>query len=77
MGASMGMLGTARAQYHLRQCSVFLPNMYPLNQPEVMVSCAQQKIDAEGRLTDQDTRERIHALLKALIAWTWQLRCQQ
>src|SRR3954464_9460593 len=28
MGASVGMLGTARAQYHLRQIMVFL-NMFP------------------------------------------------
>ena len=33
MGASIGMLGTARAQYHLRQSFVFL-NVYPLNRPE-------------------------------------------
>jgi len=30
LGASSGMLGTAHAQYHLRQVFVFL-NMYPLN----------------------------------------------
>src|SRR5512136_247011 len=34
MGASIGSIGTARAQYHLRQTFVFL-NMYPVNQPEV------------------------------------------
>jgi len=32
MGVSIGMLGTARAQYPLRQTMVFL-NMYPLNRP--------------------------------------------
>ena len=36
MGAAIGMIGTARAQYHLRQCCVFL-NMHPVNQPEVMI----------------------------------------
>ena len=39
MGASVGNFGTARAQYHLRQTFVFL-NMYPINQPEVMISNA-------------------------------------
>jgi chromate reductase len=43
MGASGGMLGTARAQYHLRQTCVFL-NMHPLNRPEVMVAFAQEKM---------------------------------
>ncbi|HZJ43769.1 MAG TPA: NAD(P)H-dependent oxidoreductase, partial [Pyrinomonadaceae bacterium] len=39
MGASVGALGTARAQYHLRQMFVFL-NMHAVNQPEVMISNA-------------------------------------
>jgi chromate reductase len=73
MGASMGMLGTARAQYHLRQSCVFL-NMYPLNNPEVMVPVAQEKIDDQGRLTDPTTRKKIAELLEALIAWTRRLR---
>ena len=69
MGATSGGLGTARAQYHLRQSFVFL-NMYPLNRPEVMVSTAQEKIDANGRVTDQKTREKIKELLESLVAWT-------
>jgi chromate reductase len=73
MGASIGMLGTARAQYHLRQSIVFL-NMYPLNQPEVMVPFAQEKIDQNGRLTDQKTREKIRELLEALVSWTKKLK---
>jgi chromate reductase, NAD(P)H dehydrogenase (quinone) len=73
MGASIGMLGTARAQYHLRQCFIFL-NMVPLNQPEVMVPFVEQKMDQNGRLTDDKTREKIRELLGALIAWTKRLR---
>jgi chromate reductase len=73
MGASIGMLGTARAQYHLRQSMVFL-NMYPLNQPEVMVPFAQEKIDQNGRVTDQKTREKIKELLEALVSWTKKLK---
>ena len=37
MGASIGMLGTARAQYHLRQSMVIL-NAHIMNRPEIMVS---------------------------------------
>lgn len=74
MGASIGRIGTARAQYHLRQSCVFL-NMYPLNQPEVMVGSAQNVIDANGKLTDDDTRERVRELLKALVVWAGRLRC--
>ena len=72
MGASIGSIGTARAQYHLRQSCVFL-NMYPLNRPEVMVAQAQNKIDADGRLTDKETKVRIRGLLEALVGWTRKL----
>lgn len=44
MSASIGMLGGARAQYHLRQMFVFL-NMHPVNGPEVIVTSAQNKFD--------------------------------
>jgi chromate reductase len=54
MGASVGTLGTARAQYHLRQVFVFL-NMHALNRPEVMISNAAQRFDGQGQLTDTTT----------------------
>eukprot|EP01034_Spumella_vulgaris_P013295 gene13295-16956_t len=41
-GASMGVLGTARAQYQLRQTLVFLDGR-PVNKPEVMIAQAQNK----------------------------------
>jgi len=73
MGASVGTLGTARAQYHLRQSCVFL-NMHPLNQPEVMVPFAHEKIDKDGKVTDQKTKEKIKELLESLVAWTRRLK---
>src|ERR1041385_1484034 len=62
MGASVGTIGTARAQYHLRQMMVFL-NMFPINQPEVMISQASKRFDAQGNLTDEDTRNHIQKML--------------
>jgi chromate reductase len=73
MGASMGMMGTARAQYHLRQCFVWL-NMYPLNKPEVMVPVAQDKIDQDGNVTDAKTKEKIAELVAALADWCRRLK---
>lgn len=73
MGASIGALGTARAQYHLRQSCVFV-DMYPLNRPEVMVPTVQDKVDESGRITDEKTRAKIKELLEALVAWTRQLK---
>ena len=69
MGASGSALGTGRAQYHLRQCFVFL-EMYALNQPEVLINHADKKFDAKGNLTDEPTRERMRQMLAALIDLT-------
>ena len=73
LGASVGMLGTARAQYHLRQMFVFL-NMFPLNQPEVMIAQAAEKFDHEGNLKDQITTQKIRELLETLTEWTKSLQ---
>jgi chromate reductase, NAD(P)H dehydrogenase (quinone) len=73
MGASVGMLGTARAQYHLRQVFVFL-NMYPLNQPEVMIAHAAERFDAAGNLLDAHAQDLIRQLLRNLVAWSRFLR---
>lgn len=72
MGATTGMLGTARAQYHLRQI-IQSVNMHALNRPEIMVSQAAQKFDASLRLTDEQTREKVQKQLAALIEWTRRL----
>lgn len=72
MGASISRLGTARAQYHLRQSCVFL-NMYPLNQPEVMVADAARHFDESGRFTDEGGRKLIAQQLVNLEAWVHRL----
>jgi chromate reductase len=69
MGASSGTMGTVRAQYHLRQICVFL-NLFPLNQPEVMIGNAAERFDAEGNLTDEATKDHIRKLLQSLVDWT-------
>jgi chromate reductase len=73
MGASAGTFGTGRAQYHLRQSFIFL-NGLVMNRPEVMIPAAQNKFDADGKLTDQQTRDFIAAHLAALKAWVLRLR---
>lgn len=67
MSASGGLLGGARAQYHLRQSLTAL-NMRPLNWPEVFVTFANQKIDEKGSLKDEETRQIIKELLERLVA---------
>ncbi len=72
MGVTSGTIGTARAQYHLRQICVFL-NAYVLNKPEIMVSSASDKF-RDGELVDEKTRQKVHEQLVALTAWAKQLR---
>ena len=69
MSASTGMLGGARAQYHLRQSFVFL-DMHAVNKPEVFITFAAQKFDAQGRLTDDAARELMRTLLETLVEQT-------
>jgi len=65
MGASVGVIGTARAQYHLRQVFVFL-DMHAVNQPEVMIN-ASKSFDDQGNLTDKQTKDLIGKLLVNLV----------
>jgi chromate reductase len=73
MSASIGRFGGARAQYHLRQSFIFL-NMHPINRPEVMLSDAAHNVDANGNLTNEQTRRLIRQLLEVLAAWTIKLK---
>ena len=67
MSASIGAFGGMRAQYHLRQCFVFL-NMDCVLQPEVAIPIASQRFDAQGNLVDEASRKLIAQLLQALVA---------
>lgn len=66
LGASISKLGTARAQYHLRQSFVFL-GVPAVLQPEVMIAEAQNQFDANGELTNEETKKLIGQLLEALV----------
>jgi chromate reductase len=48
---------------------VFL-NVFPVNQPEVMIGNAAQRFDAEGNLTDEATKKLIRQPLQNLVDWT-------
>ena len=45
-----------------------------LNRPQVQIIRAWEKFDAEGNLTDEQSRQEIRALLEGLAAWTRRLR---
>ena len=68
MGASMGAQGTARGQLALRQSFVFTET-YTMLRPEVLVARAQDKVDGQGRLTDESTRKYLGQFLAAFRDW--------
>jgi chromate reductase, NAD(P)H dehydrogenase (quinone) len=68
MGASQGTGGTIRMQLALRQTFLFTET-HAMLKPEVYVARAQDKFDAEGRLTDEKTRDFVGKFLAALVPW--------
>src|SRR5689334_7599712 len=67
MGASQGPVGTARAQYHLRQNLVGLEAI-TMPKPEIFVSNSGNKF-AGGKLADEDTKKVIVTWLAAFKDW--------
>ena len=70
-GAGGGM-GTARAQYHLRQVCVYL-DLHPLNKPEVFASAFAGGFDADGNVTDEKIKANLAAQMQALKSWAHRL----
>lgn len=68
LGASPGMLGTARAQSQLR---LILQNLQlpVLPGPNVFVSNAAARFGADGSITDEATRAMVETMLDRFVAW--------
>jgi chromate reductase len=73
IGASSGLVGTARGQFQLRQTMVGV-NAFTINVPQVLIASSAQKFDAEGKLTDKTARDLIAQLLVALVAFAGKLK---
>jgi chromate reductase len=68
LGAAYSVVGTARAQSHLKH--VLLGMATPVfAYPEVLVGSAKTKFDAEGNLTDAPTREFLGTFMRAFVEW--------
>ena len=72
VGASVGMVGSARAQQQLRQAFAFT-NTLAMLQPEVLVSRAHQKFDRDGRLSDEATRKFLRQYLQTFYEWAMRM----
>ncbi len=65
LGASIGQIGTAVAQQHLKQILLFL-DMKVFGQPEFYLSNAAQKFDENGDLIDEETIKFLTKMLTVL-----------
>lgn len=69
VGAGGGQfVGTARAQYHLRQNLQALQAI-TMPRPEVFVNHNEEKFDAKGNLVDEETRRHLAKWVEAFLAW--------
>lgn len=66
LGATVAPTGTAIAQSHLKVVMSYL-DMVVVGQPEFYLSNAHEKFDAEGKLTDESTREHLKKAVAVLV----------
>jgi chromate reductase len=64
MGASIGLMGTVRAQLGLRQLFVFTES-HVMHKPEIFVTVAHDKFDEDLRLRDEPTLDRLRTYMAA------------
>lgn len=73
IGCTPYNLGAFGAQHHLRQVLVYL-DMPALQQPEFYLEKVADKFNAQGELTDDQTRQKIGELWATFIPWIQKLR---
>lgn len=73
ISASTGPRGGTRAQLQLRQICVDL-NVYVMNGPELYVANAADQFDDNLKLTNEELRERLQAVVQGLVTWTDKIR---
>jgi NAD(P)H-dependent FMN reductase len=68
VGASVGTVGTAVAQAHLRSVLGYL-DVPTLGQPEVYIHFTQGLIDDEGNISNDGTRKFLQSFVDRYVAW--------
>jgi chromate reductase len=68
IGASIGAIGTAIAQQHLRGVLAYL-DMPTLGQPEVFLRVDDAFFDAQGGIANADSRKFLQSWMDAYVAW--------
>jgi chromate reductase len=68
IGASIGVIGTALAQQHLRNILAYL-DMPVLGQPEAFLHFKEGLIDAQGTITNAGTQTFLQGFVDRFLAW--------
>ena len=68
IGASIGSVGTAIAQQHLRNVLAYL-DMPTLGQPEAFIHIKEGFFDAEGDIANADTRRFLQGWMDRYVEW--------
>jgi len=68
LGISVGAIGTALAQQHLRNTLAYL-DMPTLGQPEVFMQMKHGLLDDDGNVGDDDTRKFLQDFVDRYVAW--------
>lgn len=68
IGCSIGSIGTAIAQQHLRNSLAYL-NMPTLGQPEVFLHVDDDFFDAQGGFAKADTKQFLQDWMNQFVAW--------
>jgi chromate reductase len=68
LGISIGAIGTALAQQHLRNTLAYL-DMPTLGQPEVFMQMKDGLLDDDGNIGNDDTRKFLQGFVDRYVAW--------
>ena len=68
LGTSVGAIGTALAQQHLRNVMAYL-NVSLLGQPEMFIKHDPAKINENGEIIDEDMRKFLQSFVDSYVAW--------
>ena len=68
IGASIGSIGTALAQQHLRNSLAYL-NMPTLGQPEAFIQVNDAFFTANGEIANADTKKFLQGWMDQFVAW--------
>lgn len=68
LGASVGAIGTALAQQHLRNVLAYL-DMPTLGQPEVFIQVKEGFFDASGNISNEGTAQFVKSWMDRYVGW--------